>query len=729
MENKLDPKRLEEITQRLAVLRKAAKKLFSINGIARILRYLVFFIFIPIFLDWALVTPQPVRLVFFFGGLAILVWIIIRYFIYPLSVRISDDDLAVILEDQYPHLNDRLISALQFSRLDISKWGGFNSPVLMSYVIDDAVRVSRGIDFQKIIIRKEVIARLIKAICWAGLLLIVGFLFPKYSMIGLQRWVGMNVKWPQQTYLKIVEPEEFEKEGKKVIAREDDLFIRVKASGKIPSRIKIYYTYQTGESGVERVERTPENDFTHIFSVVPGPFKFYIIGGDDMTKEYFVETLERPVIENICHFYKFPHYTGMEDTPLTRPVPGGNVKALIGTKVIVKALCNEEIESASLKIGKAPKEIIKEMKVQADEAGSEKVVVGEFKIRELISEYRIMLMAKNGLDNSKSPVRYTIRGLKDEPPMILVRKPRKRTIDVIKSAVYPFVIETRDDFGVAEVGFLYRIPTAKLETDRKKEHIKVFGPSENLPREYGANFIRSEYGFDLSKQNVSEGDEILLRFRAKDYTERNITMTDWFKFCIRSLSELHDILLRMIEGVRMRLRHIEAQQFKTYRSTRRLIDKYGKSEEITPMEKGEISSVAEDQNSITQAVEDVKLVIEDVIEQSEINRILVETQLQKLKNALARLEDILSSPTDPAGGKSPKAARAIREAGDARSAAERLSYLESAKGLQEDILAIIGHILTVLEHWVAFEEVVKIVIGISEDQKAVIEMIKKWKKE
>jgi hypothetical protein len=63
--------------------------------------------------DLLLKMPGGLRIAFLVVALVILVVVAARSLFYPLSRTISDADLALLVEREYPLLNDRLISSLQ----------------------------------------------------------------------------------------------------------------------------------------------------------------------------------------------------------------------------------------------------------------------------------------------------------------------------------------------------------------------------------------------------------------------------------------------------------------------------------------------------------------------------------------------------------------------------------------------------------------------------------------
>src|SRR5260370_510244 len=104
------------VTARLSRLRGAIRRLFALDGLSRVLLAMAAFVVATFLLDWSLILPAGVRLVVLAAGLGGFGLLAYRRIVYPLGVRISDDDLALFVERHFPELDDKLISAIQLTR-------------------------------------------------------------------------------------------------------------------------------------------------------------------------------------------------------------------------------------------------------------------------------------------------------------------------------------------------------------------------------------------------------------------------------------------------------------------------------------------------------------------------------------------------------------------------------------------------------------------------------------
>jgi hypothetical protein len=232
---------LIDIEGRLDRVRGRIRRLFMIDGAARLGLALAGFIAVTFFLDWAFHLPAPVRLILLVGGGAALAWILVRRLIRPLGVGITDDDLALFIERRYPQLNDRLISAIQLARAgDDSgqdRVAGFNSPELVHELVRDAARASDQVDFNQVVVRGHVM----KVAAWAAIALIViagaAYAESNLAKIYATRIVGGSAKWPRRTTLEVVDFDPVSRT--RTFAKGDDVPIAITAKGSELRKVRL----------------------------------------------------------------------------------------------------------------------------------------------------------------------------------------------------------------------------------------------------------------------------------------------------------------------------------------------------------------------------------------------------------------------------------------------------------------------------------------------------------
>src|SRR6185503_19399301 len=271
--------RMAPVTERLSRLRGAIRRLFALDGLSRLILALAAFVVATFLLDWSLLLPSGVRLVLLAAGIAGFGVLAFKRIVYPLGVKISDDDLALFVERHFPELNDRLISAIQLTRepLDASTEGALagNSPELVAALVADAEQATSQIDFKRVIIGKHV--GMIALWAAAAFLALAGGALaqPHLAGIYMNRIFGGATKWPQRTHLEVLDFTE----NHKVWPRGEDLTIAVQVKDHEPSKVMLEYKFATGEKGRERMSPLAGKRYQFTFTRLTGPFEFFVEGG------------------------------------------------------------------------------------------------------------------------------------------------------------------------------------------------------------------------------------------------------------------------------------------------------------------------------------------------------------------------------------------------------------------------------------------------------------------
>jgi hypothetical protein len=702
--------RLSPVTARLSRLRGAIRRLFALDGLARLSLALSAFIVVTFLLDWSLILPPYVRVALLLAGLAGFAVLGYKRVVYPLGVRISDDDLALFVERHFPELNDRLISAIQLTREPGDPTGTTQSPELVAALVEDAERATAQIDFRRVIVGRHV--GRIATWALAAVLIIGGAAAAKedYASIYLKRIFGGVTKWPQRTHLKVLDFAD----GRKVIARGDDLTIAVEYAGRKPSKTLLEYKFATGEKGHEYMSPLSGNRFQFTFTRVTGPFEFTVEGGDDVTAVHAVDTVTPPSVDAVKLFYEYPPYMHLANTPPDRPETSGNVSAPFGTKVRFEALTNEDLQAAQLAIGFKGKETFSDLPVGNTPDGKPRLLSGGFTVNEAVSEYALNLAARNGLPN-RDPIRFMIRGVEDHPPDIVVNDPVGDEF-VTDLCERPLQIEVKDDHGIASIAMEYRIH----QGGKTSEWIRVPYTREQNSRDYGELMIRSESVLNIGKMGLQPGDHVELQFRAEDYKDvggRNVRLSKVYKMSIVSVGTLEKELQDAIEKIKILLKNQKLRQETAWSRTGRLISNYGRIDQLTPEQQSEVRQAGLEQNDITSKLDGARKDIRQIQRRGVYNKIYNEAAAAKLQGALDELDPLVGVPGEATrDGISRVAAAKLDGAARLKSGADRTASFREGQSMQSAVAAGIQKALDFLDKWSSYQEVIRIAREIKEHQ-------------
>ena len=704
----LDRGSLSGIESRLDSVRGRIRRLFLIDGTARLALGLVAFVAATFALDWIFILPPGVRLVFLVGGGAALTWIAIRRLLYPLGVGISDDDLALFVERRYPQLNDRLISAIQLARAPDDggqdRIAGFNSPELVGELVRDATRATEEIDFNRVVIRGHVM----KVAAWAGVALFIltaaAAAETNLAWTYARRIVGGSAKWPQRTTLVVVDFDPVTRT--RTHAKGDDVPIAVRADGTDPGKVTFRFKFQSGESGEERREKS-QGLYILQFSHLSGPFTFTAQGGDDETEVYTVLTQTPPLLTEQHAFFEYPDYLALDNTPPDRPEQMGNLQVPLGSKVRLEASTNEDLSSAKLIVGPRGREKETLLVIEKDAQGLPRKVKGEFTVEEPLLEYEVKLTASNSLEN-RDTLRYTVRGLPDLKPTIQVFEPPgdENVTDVCKR---PIEVTTTDDYGVAQVAL-----EARITGPRTTEWASTpFGPDHNRPREYDRREkkVRSSHVLDMAALGAKEGEFVEIRITARDFRtpEANVTTSRGYRFAVVSVSALEKELQSAIEKIKSGLQTQHTAQRTAYDRAGSTEKKFSAMDKLGPEQQGEVRGLSFIQQAITEKLSIASRDIDRVRQRGLWNVVFDERSAAALEGAVTALRTVAPAPGDTTGSAASPMAGTLLVTAARADKAERLPLFGRIQGLQLEVLDAIDKARRHLDHWANLQEIITLV--------------------
>jgi hypothetical protein len=707
--------RLRPVSDRLSGLRASLRRLYALDGAARVLLAALGFVALTFLADWSLDLPSWLRLLLLAGGVGLLAWIVTRRVALPLSVGLSDDDLALLIERKHPELEDRLVSAIQLARAPEAP---DRSPELVAAVVEDAGKLASSLDFTGVLVARHVG----KVAGWAlaGFLVLGGLAlaFPVYASTYAARLAGGSRKWPQQTHLKVLDFAG----GRRVCARGEDLTIAVAYEGRRPRQCFLRYEFASGEEGTERMNPLAGDRFQATFSRLSGPFTFTVEGNDDTTSEHRVEVVNQPTIELSRLWFEYPAYMRKANTPSDQPEPMGNIVAPIHTKVRFEAVASEDLESAVLKTGLRGKEEAAPLQVTPVSDGHPRAFAGVFAVTEPLGEYSFELKAKNGLSN-RDPIRFALKGVEDRAPDIVVRDPLGDEF-VTDVCARPLEIEVRDDHGIARVALEWR--TVSQHADRQKDWTALDYGREQNSRDYGEALIRSEHVMDVGTLGLQAGDHVELRFRAEDYKDvggRNVRTSKVYKLSVVSTVQLEKELQDAIEKIKTQLKNQKNRQESFWTRTGRLLANYGRGELLSPEQQGEVRQAGLDQNDVTSKLDALRKEIRLVMRRGVYNKIFNESAAQKLQGAVDELAALVGE--EGRDGVSRLAASRLDQAAKLRTGPERTTAFREAQQQQSGVAAGIQRALEYLDKWSSYQEVIRITRELIDWQKRVNDGIKK----
>ena len=411
-----------------------------------------------------------------------LAWLVVR----PLARRISDIRIARTIEERYPKLQDRLVTATELT----TPPGRDSRPhPLLPLLLRDAARQVRMVQPREIFNRREPLQSVLVS---SGLVL----LFVLLQLLGPRHFQYATLKlyadgwWPQAAPLYQIEVSP----GDTRIRKGSDQTVTARLDGFEAEQVQLFFRYARSGSWKSR-PMTPEtgaNRYGFSFVDVAEPIGYYVQAGNIRSEAYELSVMESARVRQIDLTYRFPAYTGL---PRRTEQNGGDIEALRGTRVEVKAHLNLEPDSARILLGDGTS-----IPMRREEGP---VVTGEIKVSG-DSTYRIQLTEGWNGETVESHA-YAITAFQDQPPQVAWTRPGR---DRQATSLEEVLTEARadDDFGLRNLELHYALngaPTAKID---------LFKPrGGRLPRS-----ISATHTFFLEEFELQPGDFVSYFARASD---------------------------------------------------------------------------------------------------------------------------------------------------------------------------------------------------------------------
>jgi hypothetical protein len=483
-----------EIHRRLGHLRRRLRALFAVLGVTRWVAALAGALLLFFLADWLLDLPLGVRrfvrlglldrpeglgevpwillfglaavlawqatrrrrgaapfLAFAAGGLAgVLVWLGARL-LRPLSVSLTDQDLALSVEQRFRQVNDRLAAALDFER-ELSAPSRGESPAMMEAVVREAAEETKHIEFAHAVSTRRAFAWTGIAGVSAGVLLLLGALWPTTVGLWIRRSLSLeDVAWPRSTTLVLVARDAG---GWRVhdpavaleVAVGRPLTVLARAEGRVPSEV-LLLDHGEGRPLPRRMFPVPDQDDVFQLEIrdVRRPFSFVLHGGDDAddVPRYRVEITVPPRVLSISTGLAFPAYLARPDERRE----GGSVTVPEGTRVEVAFEADADVAEATV--------------LRLDEVLTATAVEGSprrFTVAFVATEsgpYRIRLRTPEGRENDPAEDSYDVRVDADRPPEVALVHPRGPT-STTPAGRLAILGVAEDDHGVADLALEVR---------------------------------------------------------------------------------------------------------------------------------------------------------------------------------------------------------------------------------------------------------------------------------
>lgn len=384
----------------------------------------------------------PVAITAARAGLALaLLAAVAALFVRPLVRRVTDEQVALYLEEHEPSLQASIVSAVEASRGVGTGAAGevAQSQALVRKLVQTAVDRSQAIEHGRRVELKPV-RRYGGALAATVTLALALFAFgPGYlrhaasALFVLSRDVEASVPYR----IEVVP-------GHATVSKGADQVITARLTG-FDAQDPALMVRRSPDAGFERLPmvRGEREGFDGILFDLATPVDYYVEADGVRSDTYTLTVVALPYVQTLELEYHFPAYTGL---PPQTVEDGGDIAVLRGTEVRVRVVPTMATPGGRLVMGP---DAAHPLTVGADGALTGRFTAGRD------GDYRIEMATSTGERVKASPL-YRIDVLSDGAPTVSIARPGR---DTQASPIEEVFVEARadDDFGVKNLDLVYSV--------------------------------------------------------------------------------------------------------------------------------------------------------------------------------------------------------------------------------------------------------------------------------
>ena len=494
------------IRRKLARLHWTLRFFVALDGIALLLYTVIALFLCDFVLDRFFEFPRGVRMVLLPVLLGTTMYVCWQRFIRRSFAAIRRDQLATLLEHYVPHLNESLITAVEW------KESNDTDPELIQQTIDKAATILRRVNVLRCFRTGRVLTRLIFSFfCTA---LVIASCVLNFATVSL--WLSRNILLSQQEYPRRSElfADGFQ-EGRVRIGRGDSFTFSVRANMEkplVPETLHVrigtsevgYRTLLLDQFRTETRAGTRWRVFTATFPEMLGTIHLQVRGADSTLSDLCVEVVPTPTLTNIEVMQNFPEY--LQRPARTLPLAG---RTMIpdGTAITITATSTKPLRDAVAETADGRQ--LTAVDLACSPAPFDSITLTLPALRE-DTTIDFHLTDIDSLTN-RHPIRAELGIIRDQPPVITARLEGIGPA-ITPEAVLPMVGEITDDNGLATAVNRYTTEPAPSEVPREP----ATGTVSLTGITSGQTIFPLEHAFSVSPLSVQPDDKLILHVEAKD---------------------------------------------------------------------------------------------------------------------------------------------------------------------------------------------------------------------
>jgi hypothetical protein len=403
-----------------------------------------------------------------------------------------DDFFAALAEARHPELRNRLINGLQLGRGNEP-----GSPRLIEAIVHDAVSAAADVEVVDSLdrrpLRRAAIFFAVAAIFLAGY-----SLSPRFAN-GLERVLAPWADIPPFTATQVAKVTP----GDKQVIEGSPVPITVQLMGSLPDAAQLLM--KAGDDWKPLPMRSPDPKRPELFGFTlreaNESFDYYIAAGDGRSKQYRINVVECPRIENISLSLTPPAYTELELSKIENS--DGEIAGLCGATVEFELTASKPLKTARLvldagepiELSRGATErtwqarfVLWSDKAKGDAVGGRRLMAP--------ARYQIHLAATDGSDLA-DPLWRSITLAEDQSPTVAIVSPG-RDLQLKPEESLAVELLGKDDYGVGPMKIWYR------QNDEKQPRELTAFPAEGA----ATTERKANYDWQLASGGLKAGDVV-----------------------------------------------------------------------------------------------------------------------------------------------------------------------------------------------------------------------------
>ena len=371
-----------------------------------------------------------------------LIGLTVRFIVLPLGRRVTDEQVALYLEENDPSLQAAVVSAVEAGAKvkDDEKNRTNLSPALIERLVEAAYDNCQSNQFGRLIERRRLhrASGTMAVVALLGMLAVL--LSPTFLRHGasllLNPWRSARAANP---YFIAVEP------GHVGVARGADQLVHARLTGFDSDRVDIGVKSEEEEKFQRWPMMVDGDEGRYLFMLLDlnNTTDYFVEAGGVRSPVFRIDVSDLPYVSRVDLEYRFPEYTGLAPRKVE---DGGDIAALKGSKVIVTATPTVRVAGGAVRV---EGQELQPMELADDGTLSTTLHIDKEGF------YSIELSAFDGKMGKASPD-FTIKILNDQPPSVAFLKPGR---DAKVSSIEEVFTELRaeDDYGIRKLELVYSV--------------------------------------------------------------------------------------------------------------------------------------------------------------------------------------------------------------------------------------------------------------------------------